>query len=433
MPLRRKWLWILVLIWVCAIGAHPGVARAEVKVLFQGVYAGNNRNEELTKHAAKFLEKKLGLSVELGPRRTVVPACTAVSLKNGLVGPGPDVVLLVTFEKSKNKLTLCLLDAKHDVPKKPTDSCAEGCSEATLRETLEGLIGRSVSPLLPASTTSVDSDGDKVPDSKDRCPSEPGPRENHGCPVVVVVDSDIDGIPDAQDGCPHEKGPKATRGCPDRDEDGVPDRLDECPDTPEGPRGIKGCPDSDGDGVVDIKNDCPDKPGSVEHAGCPDTDGDGLYDNEDRCRDVAGPKELSGCPDTDQDGVADLDDKCPSAAGPTLNHGCPRWTIPTAVALSLGGGLLIGLTAGLVAQDGRQVGVCDPVGFPNIDCTRHVSIPAVAVGFVLGGAMVVGGIGIGIYDWHSKKKGSKNVPTAGPMARGLGLSKLSVDRYPERH
>jgi outer membrane protein OmpA-like peptidoglycan-associated protein len=71
--------------------------------------------------------------------------------------------------------------------------------------------------------TSHDSDGDGIPDSKDRCPSE---RE------------DIDGYDD-QDGCPEED--------PDTDRDGIADGQDQCPDAKETINGSEdddGCPDS---------------------------------------------------------------------------------------------------------------------------------------------------------------------------------------------
>jgi OOP family OmpA-OmpF porin len=46
----------------------------------------------------------------------------------------------------------------------------------------------------------LDSDGDGVPDSRDRCPNTPkgAPVDEHGCPL----DSDGDGVPDYKDNCP---------------------------------------------------------------------------------------------------------------------------------------------------------------------------------------------------------------------------------------
>jgi outer membrane protein OmpA-like peptidoglycan-associated protein len=58
-----------------------------------------------------------------------------------------------------------------------------------------------------------DTDGDGVPDIDDLCPEVPGPKENHGCPVVVA-DRDGDGVPDKDDQCPDEPGPADNHGCP---------------------------------------------------------------------------------------------------------------------------------------------------------------------------------------------------------------------------
>jgi outer membrane protein OmpA-like peptidoglycan-associated protein len=120
--------------------------------------------------------------------------------------------------------------------------------------------------------TSVDSDGDGVPDSRDKCPTEK---------------EDLDGNLD-DDGCLD----------PDNDGDGVVDGEDGCPDKP-GPKELKGCPadmDTDGDGIFDHLDACPQKPGPQEYDGCPDTDGDEVPDNEDECPDMFGPPENNGCP-----------------------------------------------------------------------------------------------------------------------------------------
>jgi outer membrane protein OmpA-like peptidoglycan-associated protein len=115
-----------------------------------------------------------------------------------------------------------------------------------------------------------DTDGDGVPDIDDLCPTVPGPKENHGCPVVT--DKDGDGVPDDVDRCPDVPGPKENFGCPwpDRDGDGVPDNKDACPDVP-GPAENAGCPwaDRDHDGVPDKDDECPDVPGPADNKGCP--------------------------------------------------------------------------------------------------------------------------------------------------------------------
>jgi OOP family OmpA-OmpF porin len=98
-----------------------------------------------------------------------------------------------------------------------------------------------------------DTDGDGIPDSKDKCPKEAedkdGFQDEDGCPDP---DNDGDGIPDATDKCPMEAedkdGFQDDDGCPDPDNDGdgIPDATDKCPDQPETKNGFQdddGCPD----------------------------------------------------------------------------------------------------------------------------------------------------------------------------------------------
>ncbi|WP_245971901.1 M23 family metallopeptidase, partial [Solirubrobacter pauli] len=104
----------------------------------------------------------------------------------------------------------------------------------------------------------ADSDGDGLPDSGDRCPSEAGPSSTSGCP-----DADSDGTADQDDVCPDQAGPATTSGCPDADADGVKDSIDVCP-TNAGSKSFAGCPyelfvvqptsraDFDGDGKADF-------------------------------------------------------------------------------------------------------------------------------------------------------------------------------------
>ncbi len=149
-----------------------------------------------------------------------------------------------------------------------------------------------------------DSDGDGVPDKRDKCPNTP-----HGCKVDA-------------NGCPS-----------DADGDGVCDGNDKCPGTPQGARvDANGCTtDSDGDGVVDGIDQCPDTPKgcTVDAKGCTvDSDGDGVCDGVDQCPNTAtGCKvDAHGCPiDSDGDGVCDGLDKCPDTpAGVKVNQdGCP--------------------------------------------------------------------------------------------------------------
>ncbi|MCB2378055.1 OmpA family protein [Hymenobacter sp. BT635] len=145
-----------------------------------------------------------------------------------------------------------------------------------------------------------DTDGDGVPDRKDKCPDTPTgvAVDENGCPL----DGDQDGVPDYQDKCPTEKGLANLEGCPDRDNDGVRDGDDQCPDT-AGKAELKGCPDADNDGVRDQDDKCPDTPAGtqVDASGCPlvlDKDNDGILDNVDKCPDTpAGTRvDSNGCP-----------------------------------------------------------------------------------------------------------------------------------------
>ncbi|MDF1544711.1 MAG: OmpA family protein [bacterium] len=108
----------------------------------------------------------------------------------------------------------------------------------------------------------LDSDGDNVPNARDRCPdSRPGSLVNdEGCPT----DSDGDGVTDGFDNCPGSDrraiGMVDINGCPvDSDFDGVPDYLDQCPYNTVGAIvDAQGCPvDSDADGIPDGLDDCP--------------------------------------------------------------------------------------------------------------------------------------------------------------------------------
>ncbi len=115
-----------------------------------------------------------------------------------------------------------------------------------------------------------DTDGDGIDDSNDGCPEKAGPASNSGCPIgtkptqqtstttpnnnttisepVVTtpinneVDTDGDGIIDSQDKCPTQPGLAVYGGCPDTDGDGIDDSRDRCPNA-AGPVDTGGCPE----------------------------------------------------------------------------------------------------------------------------------------------------------------------------------------------
>src|SRR6185369_12378963 len=136
-----------------------------------------------------------------------------------------------------------------------------------------------VKPVEPASAPAtvaqpLDSDGDGVLDTFDKCPGTPAgvAVDKDGC----TFDTDKDGVLDYLDKCPGTPLGVAvgTDGCPlDSDKDGVADYLDKCPGTPAGVAvGTDGCPlDSDRDGVPDYLDKCPGTPAGVkvDANGCP--------------------------------------------------------------------------------------------------------------------------------------------------------------------
>ncbi|MEQ1592552.1 MAG: OmpA family protein [Thiobacillaceae bacterium] len=86
----------------------------------------------------------------------------------------------------------------------------------------------------------------------------------------------------------------------DTDGDGVVDSADKCPNTPTGRKvNADGCElDSDGDGVMDGADKCPNTPAGrkVNSDGCElDSDGDGVVDGADACPTVYA-KTANGCP-----------------------------------------------------------------------------------------------------------------------------------------
>jgi|GEM_PF-5998111 len=116
-------------------------------------------------------------------------------------------------------------------------------------------------------------------------------------PLSIIIsaqdDTDGDGIPDSRDHCPTESGPRATNGCPAFSV--APPAATVTPQAPVAQPIV----DSDGDSVADSEDVCPQVPGYPEWNGCPDTDGDGLTTQYDNCPEEYGSRENLGCPDND--------------------------------------------------------------------------------------------------------------------------------------
>ncbi len=198
-----------------------------------------------------------------------------------------------------------------------------------------------------------DSDGDGVPNQRDRCPVVAEDRDNFadadGCPDD---DNDQDFITDDADKCRDQAedrdGWDDDDGCAedDNDKDGFLDAKDSCPNDAEdktAPFPDDGCPgskrDTDADGVSDDKDKCfedqEDLDGVQDEDGCPDpdNDGDGIYDESDKCptqqEDPDSWADDDGCPDMDNDldGFWDLEDNCPNERetvnGVKDGDGCP--------------------------------------------------------------------------------------------------------------
>jgi outer membrane protein OmpA-like peptidoglycan-associated protein len=156
-----------------------------------------------------------------------------------------------------------------------------------------------------------------------------------------LPDTDGDGVPNKRDRCANTPSGAQVdpTGCPvDSDSDGVANGVDRCPNTPLGATvDPSGCPrDTDDDNIADGVDKCPETaPGAlVDSSGCArDSDGDTIADGLDRCS--ATPQgatvDALGCPgDEDNDGVLDGLDRCPrTPAGVTVNStGCVRGQQP---------------------------------------------------------------------------------------------------------
>lgn len=222
----------------------------------------------------------------------------------------------------------------------------------------------------------TDTDGDGIPDKKDKCPDTPKTASvySNGCPV----DTDKDGVVDYLDVCPTLSGSSTLGGCPDTDNDGVADKDDKCPDVP-GTTRFLGCPDTDSDGIEDSLDKCPNIAGLDIFKGCPDTDGDGVEDSVDKCADTPkGAKvDATGCiADTDGDGLIDTEDDCPTLVGTKLNKGCPE--VKAAVKQ-----LFQKALQGIQFETGRAV--IKKVSFPIMDAIANVMVENPSYKMIIGG------------------------------------------------
>ena len=86
-------------------------------------------------------------------------------------------------------------------------------AEANARQALR--LSKDACGKPPPPARPLDTDGDGIPDTLDKCPNQPedkdGFEDEDGCPDL---DNDKDGIPDTSDLCPNEPGPPEERGCP---------------------------------------------------------------------------------------------------------------------------------------------------------------------------------------------------------------------------
>ena len=189
-----------------------------------------------------------------------------------------------------------------------------------------------------------DSDGDGIPNGRDKCPLVPEDRDGFededGCPDP---DNDHDGVPDAEDRCPSVAedidGFEDEDGCPDpdNDHDGIPDLEDKCPNEAEDgkpPFPHDGCPVRPVAATPPPAAEAePEPEPEIDAAVCaaPDRDHDGIPDAQDRCPDqpetVNGVDDDDGCPDSGGLQVARLDgdrltvDRVPGLDGDELSRG----------------------------------------------------------------------------------------------------------------
>lgn len=186
----------------------------------------------------------------------------------------------------------------------------------------------------PTSNISLvtDTDGDKVPDYRDKDSDNDGLDDKNECHAIPCSDLDKDGKPAFRDTDRDGDGifdgyECSTNGisCEDTDKDGTPDvddfdsDNDKLPDSYECGK-FTDCPDTDGDKTPDFRdldsdNDTLPDETECNGASCGDLDNDGKPNFQDADRDGDGIDdgyECStkgiACEDTDKDGIPDVDD-----------------------------------------------------------------------------------------------------------------------------
>ncbi len=177
----------------------------------------------------------------------VLAGAGAFSVASGANAVGDDVDASVYFGAGVkfyiNRWIMLRFDVRDNL------SAERGVADG-VTQSFELLAGLSVTLGRKRTEPPKDTDGDGVPDWRDRCDEVPGPKPS-GCPP----DRDRDGFPDVEDKCPDEKG-VAPDGCPnDRDKDGILNIDDACPDEPETKNRYDdddGCPDEVPEKVRDL-------------------------------------------------------------------------------------------------------------------------------------------------------------------------------------
>ncbi len=86
----------------------------------------------------------------------------------------------------------------------------DGISQAANPDLNDWYLIGGVNYAIQIGKKASDSDGDGIPDKKDKCPDLKGVKGNQGCPM----DSDSDGVYDSEDRCADLPGDKMNGGCP---------------------------------------------------------------------------------------------------------------------------------------------------------------------------------------------------------------------------